>query len=129
MRYHPLVSGLLVGLLSAALSTNPPVAISNLVTEKTGMSLQSVNTNDPVETACFKILLDDAAAENDVLKWTEAARASAGGGGGDTNLTLNARIRRRLNGVKAEEQMKLYILAAPQSRPHPPGLRQFSLRK
>jgi tetratricopeptide (TPR) repeat protein len=100
--YPSTVSDLLIGLLSAALSTNPPVAVSNLVAEKTGVSIQVVNTNDPVEMAYRKILEDDDAAEKDVIKWSDDAGSFSRAGAGDPGVTLNARIRRRLEGIKAE---------------------------
>jgi tetratricopeptide (TPR) repeat protein len=96
------VSDLLVGLLSAVLSTNTPVAISNLVAEKTGISIPVVNTNDPVEAAYYKVLQDDDAAEKDVIKWTENAAAFSSAGAGQPQFTLQSRIRQRLDGVKAE---------------------------
>ena len=100
--YHSTVSDLLIGLLSAALATNPPVAVSNLVAEKTGVSIQVVNTNDPAERAYRKILEDDDAAEKDVLKWSDDAESFSRAGAGDPGVTLNARIRQRLEGIKAE---------------------------
>jgi tetratricopeptide (TPR) repeat protein len=96
------VSNLLVGLLSAALSTNPPVAVSNLVAAETGLSIPVVNTNDPVEAAYHKILLDDDTAEKDIIKWTENAAIFSSAGAGEAQLTLQPRIRRRLGEVKAE---------------------------
>ncbi len=94
------MSDLLVGLLSAVLSTNPPAAVSNLVAEKTGVSVQVVNTNDPVEMAYRKILEDDDAAEKDVIKWTDDAGSLARG---DAQLLiLQSRIRQRLQGIKTE---------------------------
>jgi len=91
-----------VGLLAAALSTNPPLAVSNLVAEKTGVSVPIVNTNDPVESEYYKILLDDDAAEKDVLNWTENAEAFAKAGGDDRRLTLHLRIEQRLDRVRRE---------------------------
>jgi tetratricopeptide (TPR) repeat protein len=96
------VSDLLVGLLSAVLSTNPPAAVSNLVAEKTGVAIHIVNTNDPVEMAYRKILLDDDAAEQDVLKWTDDAAAFSKAGADETQMTLQSRIQRRLAGIKSE---------------------------
>lgn len=91
-----------MGLLAAALSTNPPLAVSNLVAEKTGVSVPIVNTNDPVESEYYKILLDDDAAEKDVLNWTENAEAFAKAGGDDRRLTLHLRIEQRLDRVRRE---------------------------
>ena len=96
------MSDLLVGLLSAALSTNPPAAVSNLVAEKTGVSIQVVNTNDPVEAAYRKILQDDDAAEKEIIKWTDNADAFSRAGEGGPQMTLTARVRQRLAGIKAE---------------------------
>lgn len=96
------MSNLLVGLLSAALSTNPPVAVSNLVAEKTGVSVQVAATDDAVERAYRKVLEDDDAAEKDVLQWSDNAAAFANAGVGDPPVTLQARIKQRLEGVKQE---------------------------
>lgn len=94
------VSTLLAGLLSAALSSNPPVAVSNLVAEKTGISIPVINTNDPVEAAYYKVLQDDDAAEKDIIKWTDNPDADSKAN--PDNLTLRERVRQRLAGVKTE---------------------------
>jgi tetratricopeptide (TPR) repeat protein len=96
------VSALLVGLLGAVLSTNPPQAVSNLVAEKTGVVVADVNTNDPVENDYYKILLDDDAAEKDVLKWSDDAEAFDKAAGSDPKVTLHLRIQQRLDGVRRE---------------------------
>jgi tetratricopeptide (TPR) repeat protein len=101
--YYFIVSDLLVGLLCTALSTNPPAAVSNLLAEKTGVSIHVANSNDPAAEAAYrKVLLDDDAAEKDVLKWSDSAEAFANAGAGDSKLTLTARIQQRLKEVKAE---------------------------
>jgi tetratricopeptide (TPR) repeat protein len=96
------VSDLLAGLLCAVLSTNPPQAVSNLVAEKTGLSVSVVSADDPVESEYYKILLEDDAAEKDILKWTDDAEALARAGGVEDRLTLHARIRQRLDGVRRQ---------------------------
>lgn len=96
------MSDFLVGLLSAVLSTNPPQAMSNLVAEKTGISIPLVNTNDPVENDYYKILVDDDAAEKDILHWTDNAEAFDKAAGHDSNLTLHMRIQQRLDAVRRE---------------------------
>jgi tetratricopeptide (TPR) repeat protein len=94
------VSDLLVGLLGAVLAANAPQAVSNLVADKTGLSVPVINTNDPVENEYYKILLVDDAAEKDVLKWTdESDAAGPAGGSQEAKLTLRARIKRRLDDV------------------------------
>jgi tetratricopeptide (TPR) repeat protein len=96
------VTDLLVGLLSAVLATNPPQAVSNLVAEKTGVSIPVVDTNDPVESQYHKILLDDDAAEKDVLRWTDDAEAFEKAAGSNPKATLHMRIQQRLDAVRRE---------------------------
>jgi tetratricopeptide (TPR) repeat protein len=96
------VSDLLAGLLSAVLSTNPPQAVSNLVAEKTGVSIEVVHTNDPVENEYYQVLLDDDAAEKDILHWTDDAEAFDKAAGTDPKTTLHLRIQKRLDIVRAE---------------------------
>jgi tetratricopeptide (TPR) repeat protein len=103
------VSELFVGLLCAALSTNPPIAVSNQVAGKTGVSMQAADTNDPVEAAYHKLLEDDDAAEKDVIKWTDDAEAFAKAGVGGEQLTLNARVKQRLAGIKTEYEAFLEL--------------------
>ncbi len=74
------MSDLLAVLLGAVLATNAPQAVSNLVARQTGLSLPTVNTNDPVENEYYRILLDDDAAEKEILGWTDKAEAVAKGG-------------------------------------------------
>ena len=98
------MSDLLAVLLGAVLATNAPQAASNLVARQTGLSLPIVNTNDPVENEYYRILLDDDAAEKEILGWTDNAEAVAKTGGGPSTLTLNARIQQRLGGIRKEYQ-------------------------
>jgi tetratricopeptide (TPR) repeat protein len=98
------VSDLLAGLLGAVLATNSPQAVSNLVAEKTGFSIPVINTNDPVEREYYQILLDDDAAEKEVLGWMDNADAFEKAGGGKASPTLNLKIQQRLDVVKKEYQ-------------------------
>jgi tetratricopeptide (TPR) repeat protein len=98
------VSDLLAGLLGAVLATNSPQAVSNLVAEKAGFSIPVVNTNDPVEKEYYQILLDDDAAEKEVLGWMDNADAFDKAGGGKASPTLNLKIQQRLDIVKKEYQ-------------------------
>lgn len=96
------MTNLVIGLLAAALSTNSPAAASSLAADNSRLVLQVNNTNDPVDTAFHKILLDDDAAEQDVLKWSDEADQFSGAGAGDAKITLSARIRKRLDGIRGE---------------------------
>jgi tetratricopeptide (TPR) repeat protein len=62
----------------------------------------SVNTNTAMQAAYRKVLLDDDAAQQDVLKWADDAQSFAKAGGGYSGMTLDARIQERLKGIKAE---------------------------
>ena len=100
------MSDLLAVLLGAVLATNPPQAVSNLVAGKTGISIPVVNTNDPVENEYYRILLDDDAAEKDILGWTDNTNPDtfAKAARGASSVTLNARIQQRLDGIRKEYQ-------------------------
>ena len=95
-----------MGLLSAALSTNPPAAVSNLVAEKTGIRILVVNTNDPVDVAYRKIMLDDDDAQQDVIKWSDNPALYFGTNTPGSQLTLQERlhehVRERIEGIKQE---------------------------
>jgi tetratricopeptide (TPR) repeat protein len=86
------------------LATNSPQAVSNLVVEKTGLSIPVVNTNDPVENEYYHILLDDDAAEKEILGWMDNADAFTKAGGGQPSPTLNMKVQQRLDGIKKEYQ-------------------------
>lgn len=105
--YSRVVSDLLAGLLGALLATNSPQAVSNLVAEKTGLPLPVttvVSTNDPDENEFHRVLLDDDAAEKEVLGWMDNADAFTKAGGGKPSPTLNLKIQQRLDGIKKEYQ-------------------------
>ncbi|MGD0812666.1 MAG: hypothetical protein ABSA83_03600 [Verrucomicrobiota bacterium] len=96
------MTNLFIGLLGVALATNAPATASPPASAVTGARSHAANTNDPVEKAYRKILQDDDAAEQDVLKWSDDAESFSRAGAGDPGITLNARIRQRLKGIKAE---------------------------
>ena len=63
------MSDLTIGLLSALLATNPPVAVSNLVQQHTGVSLPITDVNDPTERELRQVMMADDAALDDVNAW------------------------------------------------------------
>jgi Bacterial TSP3 repeat len=91
------MSDLLIGLLSAALATNQPAAVSNLVTQTTGLSITIPDPNDPVEKEFQKLMEDDDAAQEEVEKWIHENMAFGAKGGGLTPVELNGRIDARFN--------------------------------
>src|SRR2546425_985970 len=90
----------LIGLLSALVSTNQPVAVSNLVARTTGISVTVPNPNDPVEKEYQKLLETDDAAQEAVDKWIRDETAFREQGAGLPDATLKARIEQRLKGVR-----------------------------
>ena len=103
------MSDLLVGLLSVVLSTNPPQAVSNLVAQKTGITIPVIDTNNPVEKEYYQILVDDDAAEKDILQWSDNADAFTKAAGGNANITLHMRIQQRLESVRREYENFLQL--------------------
>ena len=70
--------------------------------EKTGIAIPVINTNDPAENDYYKVLLADDAAEKDILAWTDDVQSFVQAGGDAQRLTLRARIRQRLEGVRQQ---------------------------
>ena len=60
---------LLIGLLSALVATNAPLAVSNLVQKKTGLALPITNRQDPLSQAVQKLMTEDDAAQAEVDDW------------------------------------------------------------
>lgn len=97
-----MVSDLLAGLLAALVSTNTPTAVSNLVQEKTGISVQVPDPKDPVEKEFLKLEAEDDAAVEEIEKWSDAAGAANLAGSNDVQLTLHTRVKERLAVVKKD---------------------------
>jgi len=95
------VNDLLIGLLSALLTTNSVTAASNAVKKATGITVNAPDPNDPVEKEYQKLLADDDAAEEEVEKWMNDAQAFAEQGAGIPQATLSLRIEERLKPVRA----------------------------
>jgi tetratricopeptide (TPR) repeat protein len=94
------VSSLLAGLLGALLATNQPAAVSNLVKDRTGLSVEVPNPNDPAEKEYRKIMEEDDAAQEQADQWIKDDEKFAGQ---DHNLgspTLRPRILQRLDPVR-----------------------------
>ena len=103
------MSDLLIGLLSALISTNPPATVSNLVQQKTGASVEFINPSDPVEQQYQKVLADDDAAQADAGKWIAEADAFSAAGVAGSKTTLTARINQRFEQVKKEYTDFLFV--------------------
>jgi tetratricopeptide (TPR) repeat protein len=104
------VNDLTIGLLSALLATNQPQAVSNLVQQQTGVSVQMVNPNDPAEKELLQLMSDDDTALADVDKWIRDNDAFAAQGAGMSKAELNEKIRARFASVKKnyEDFLKRY---------------------
>ncbi|HEY5297783.1 MAG TPA: hypothetical protein VIK59_07645 [Verrucomicrobiae bacterium] len=94
------MNALTIGLLSAALATNPPQAVSNLMQQQTGISVSLPNPNDPAEKELQKLMADDDAAQAEVDKWIRDNNAFAAQGAGEVNAELNRRILARFDSVR-----------------------------
>src|SRR3989475_11166648 len=90
----------LIGLLSALVATNQPVAISNLVARTTGISVTVPDSNDPVEKEYQKLLETDDAAQEELDKWIRDETAFREQGAALPDATLRARIEQRLKAVR-----------------------------
>ncbi len=94
------MSDLLIGLLGVLLATNQPAAVSNLVLQKTGISLSVPDKNDPVEKEFQKLLADDDAAQAEVDQWIKDNEKFKEKGAGIGTATLTPRIKQRFEPVR-----------------------------
>ena len=90
----------LIGLLTALVATNQPVAVSNFVARTTGVVLTVPDPNDPVEKEYQKLLETDDAAQEEVDKWIRDETAFREKGAGLPDATLRARIEQRFKAVR-----------------------------
>jgi tetratricopeptide (TPR) repeat protein len=109
------VNDLTVSLLSALLATNQPQAVSNVVQERTGISVSLPDAGDPAELELRNLMVADDAALDDVKAWMSTNHIPPS----DTNAMagLRDKITERLDGVKHGYQTYL--------RNHPDSARGF----
>jgi len=98
------VNELLIGLVGALIATNQPLAVSNLIQQKTGVSVAVVNPDDPAEKELARLMAGDDAALDEVDKWIRENSAFAAQGAGESKEALNRRIRARLDSVRKDYQ-------------------------
>jgi tetratricopeptide (TPR) repeat protein len=91
---------LMIGLLSALIATNPPVAVSNLIAQKTGVAVSLPDLNDPVEREYRKLLQDDDDAQTAVNQWIKEKQALGEDVAEVEVASLRLRAQRRLEEVK-----------------------------
>ena len=88
------MNDLTLGLMSALLATNQPVAVSNLIQNQTGYAVPAA-ASDPAEQQLEQVMLGDDATLDEVNAWISTNQIPRT----DTNAIaqLNLRIRARLN--------------------------------
>ncbi len=91
---------LLIGLVGALLATNQPQAVSNLIQQNAGVSVNIPNPNDPAEKELDRLMSEDDAAMAEVDKWIQDNNAFTAKGAGETKAELNKRIMARLDIVR-----------------------------
>ena len=104
------VNTLVVGLISALIATNQAVAVSNLVTQTTGLTVAVPDPNDPVEKEFKKVETADDEAQAEVDGWLKDNNAFAAKGGGLPAAEMNRRITKRFAPVRQgyEDFIKLH---------------------
>ena len=91
---------LLISLMGALLATNQPQAVSNLIQQNAGVSVNIPNPNDPAEKELDRLMTEDDAAMAEVDKWIQDNNAFTAQGGGESKAELNQRIMARLDIVR-----------------------------
>jgi pentatricopeptide repeat protein len=89
------MNDLLAGLLSALVATNTPQAVSNLVQQKTGVSVRIPDPNDPAEKAYQKVLAEDDRAVEEITRWRNESEKAGTKPDEIENGLLSNRIRQR----------------------------------
>jgi len=104
------MNDLLIGLVSALLATNQPQAVSNLIQQNAGVSVNIPNPNDPAEKELDQLMTEDDAAMAEIDKWIQENNAFAAQGAGESKTELNRRILARLDVVrkKYEDFLRRY---------------------
>lgn len=98
------MNNLLIGLLGAVLTSNQPAAVSNLLRQATGLSVNVPDPNDPVEKEYKKLMEDDDAVQAEVDKWIEENNQFAAKGAGVPPAELNKRIHARFEPIQKRYQ-------------------------
>jgi len=106
------VNALVLTLVAVLASTNPVIATSNIVEKTTGVSIEVVDPNDPVEKEFHKLTQEDDAAQDEVDKWIKDNEAFAQKGVGTPSATLSLRIRQRFDSVK--ESYETFLRSHPE---------------
>ncbi len=91
---------LVAGLISALIATNQAVAVSNLVTQTTGLTVNVPDPNDPVEKEFKKVEAADDDAQAEVDGWLKDNNEFTKQGGGLPPAEMNRRITKRLAPVR-----------------------------
>jgi len=86
------VNDLLIGVLSSLLATNPPSAVSNLLHQKTGVSVTLAKPQDPLDLKLKEIMAADNAAQEEVDQWILERQKA----GEPENEVLQANFRARI---------------------------------
>jgi tetratricopeptide (TPR) repeat protein len=94
------MDSLLIGLVGALMATNQPAALSNLVVQHTGVSVEITDPNDPVEKEFQVVMKQDDDAQEEVDKWIRDNQEFAKQGAGVPAEELNQRILARFEPVR-----------------------------
>ncbi len=81
-------------------ATNSSAALSNVVEQTTGISVNVASLNDPTEKEYLRLLEMDNAAQAEVDRWIKENNEFKQQGAGVGEITLNSRIEKRFEPVK-----------------------------
>ncbi len=92
------MNNLLIGLVGAVLSTNQPLAVSNLVQEQTGITVPVAAT--PEEQELHAVMLDDDTAQAEVADWINTNAPAGTNVMAESKAAFNQRILARFDEVR-----------------------------
>jgi tetratricopeptide (TPR) repeat protein len=107
------MTNLLIGILAAAISTNQPVALSNLIKDTTGLSVSTNSFVDPEDKELDELMHQDNLATSDVDRWIRENNDLKASGGALKADVLNAKILSRYTTIRTG--YKDFIAKHPQN--------------
>jgi len=105
------VNDLTIGLLGALLATNQPQAVSNVIQQQTGVSVEIAAS--PAEKELREVMLADDAAQDEVNGWLHDFDSQSGTNKAELSAALNERIKKRFDRVRSDYDN--YLLRHPDS--------------
>lgn len=96
------MNDLLLGLVGALVATNQPLAVSNLIQQQSGITVQIPNPDDPIESELRQIMIADDATMDDIDHTIQTNNVMVAQGKGVPKDELNRQIHARIDVISGK---------------------------